>query len=54
MVTCCAVEGDANIFFRNRNFVLFTDGSPSGIPEDVLNGFVTADGAALGRPVGVR
>ena len=34
-------------------FVPFTDGSPSGMPEDVLDGFVTADGEALGRPVGV-
>jgi glucose/arabinose dehydrogenase len=23
------------------------------MPEDVLDGFVTADGAALGRPMGV-
>lgn len=44
---------DANIFFRNGNFVPFTDGSPSGMPEDILDGFVTADGEALGRPVGV-
>ena len=29
------------------------DGSPSGMPEDVIDGFVTADGEALGRPVGV-
>jgi glucose/arabinose dehydrogenase len=34
-------------------FVPFTDGSPSGMPEDVLDGFVNADGEALGRPVGV-
>ena len=34
-------------------FVPFTDGSPSGMPEDILDGFVTADGDALGRPVGV-
>ena len=34
-------------------FVPFTDGSPSGMPEDVLTGFVNADGEALGRPVGV-
>jgi glucose/arabinose dehydrogenase len=34
-------------------FVPFTDGSPSGMPEDILDGFVTADGEALGRPVGV-
>jgi glucose/arabinose dehydrogenase len=34
-------------------FVPFTDGRPSGMPEDVLDGFVNADGEALGRPVGV-
>ena len=34
-------------------FVPFTDGSPSGMPENVLTGFINADGAALGRPVGV-
>ena len=34
-------------------FVPFTDGSPSGMPEDVLDGFVNANGEALGRPVGV-
>jgi glucose/arabinose dehydrogenase len=34
-------------------FVPFTDGNPSGMPEDVLDGFVNADGEALGRPVGV-
>jgi glucose/arabinose dehydrogenase len=34
-------------------FVPFTEGHPSGAPEDVLTGFVDADGEALGRPVGV-
>jgi glucose/arabinose dehydrogenase len=34
-------------------FVPFTDGNPSGMPEDILDGFVNADGYALGRPVGV-
>ena len=34
-------------------FVPFADGSPAGPPEDILTGFVTADGDALGRPVGV-
>jgi glucose/arabinose dehydrogenase len=34
-------------------FVPFTDGSPSGMPENVLDGFVNANGEALGRPVGV-
>jgi glucose/arabinose dehydrogenase len=35
-------------------FVPFTDGKPSGKPQDVLTGFVNDDGQALGRPVGVR
>jgi glucose/arabinose dehydrogenase len=34
-------------------FVPFTDGRPSGMPEDVLSGFLGADGEAYGRPVGV-
>jgi glucose/arabinose dehydrogenase len=35
-------------------FVPFADGRPTGAPpEDVLTGFVDADGNALGRPVGV-
>ncbi|MGH8614269.1 MAG: PQQ-dependent sugar dehydrogenase, partial [Gammaproteobacteria bacterium] len=34
-------------------FVPFVDGRPAGAPEDVLTGFVNADGDALGRPVGV-
>ena len=34
-------------------FVPFTDGMPSGPPIDVLAGFVTANGDASGRPVGV-
>ena len=34
-------------------FVAFADGRPVGGPEDVLTGFVDADGNALGRPVGV-
>jgi glucose/arabinose dehydrogenase len=34
-------------------FVPFADGKPSGEPVDVLEGFVTAKGDALGRPVGV-
>ena len=34
-------------------FVPFADGYPSGPPEDVLTGFVSAQGDALGRPVGV-
>ena len=34
-------------------FVPFVDGHPSGLPEDVLTGFVDEAGNARGRPVGV-
>jgi glucose/arabinose dehydrogenase len=34
-------------------FVPFAAGHPSGAPVDVLTGFLDADGAAQGRPVGV-
>jgi glucose/arabinose dehydrogenase len=34
-------------------FVPFADGRPAGAPRTVLGGFVTDDGRALGRPVGV-
>ena len=34
-------------------FVPFADGHPAGTPEDILIGFVSAQGDALGRPVGV-
>ncbi len=34
-------------------FVPFKEGKPSGMPIDVLTGFVTEDGDAMGRPVGV-
>ena len=34
-------------------FVPFTDGKPSGQPIDVLTGFITGEGDAMGRPVGV-
>ncbi len=34
-------------------FVPFEDGKPAGAPEDFLSGFLTADGHAVGRPVGV-
>ena len=34
-------------------FVPFEGGRPSGMPEDVLTGFVNANGEAFGRPVGV-
>jgi glucose/arabinose dehydrogenase len=34
-------------------FVPFVDGHPAGPPQDVLTGFLSAEGNALGRPVGV-
>jgi len=34
-------------------FVPFKQGKPSGAPLDLLTGFLSADGKALGRPVGV-
>jgi glucose/arabinose dehydrogenase len=34
-------------------FVPFTNGKPSGVPVDVLTGFVRQGGDAMGRPVGV-
>jgi glucose/arabinose dehydrogenase len=34
-------------------FVPFEGGRPAGMPEDVLTGFVDAEGNAYGRPVGV-
>jgi glucose/arabinose dehydrogenase len=34
-------------------FVPFIDGKPAGEPLDVLTGFLSDDGRALGRPVGV-
>src|SRR6185312_6447934 len=34
-------------------FVPFKDGKPSGMPRDVLTGFLNNDGDAYGRPVGV-
>ena len=35
-------------------FVPFTNGMPSGKPQDVLTGFLNDKGEAQGRPVGVR
>ncbi|KZD11971.1 PQQ-dependent sugar dehydrogenase [Oceanibaculum pacificum] len=35
-------------------FVPFQDGKPAGQPLDVLTGFLSQDGEALGRPVGVE
>ncbi len=37
----------------NVVFVPFKDGKPSGAPVEVLNGFLSPDGDAWGRPVGV-
>jgi glucose/arabinose dehydrogenase len=37
----------------NVVFVPFSDGTPSGDPIDVLTGFVSPEGKAYGRPVGV-
>lgn len=34
-------------------FMPFANGRPAGLPEDVLTGFVDAEGRAQGRPVGV-
>ncbi|HEX5343945.1 MAG TPA: sorbosone dehydrogenase family protein [Duganella sp.] len=34
-------------------FVPFSGGKPSGPPQDFLSGFLSSDGKALGRPVGV-
>jgi glucose/arabinose dehydrogenase len=34
-------------------FIPFVDGRPNGSAEDVLTGFLDADGNAMGRPVGV-
>jgi glucose/arabinose dehydrogenase len=34
-------------------FVPFSNGRPSGMPQDVLTGFLDKDGKAQGRPVGV-
>ena len=34
-------------------FVPFESGKPSGVPVDVLTGFLSEEGTALGRPVGV-
>ncbi|UWU90161.1 DUF2231 domain-containing protein [Bradyrhizobium sp. CB1015] len=34
-------------------FVPFTDGKPSGPPQDVVTGFLNSDNQARGRPVGV-
>jgi glucose/arabinose dehydrogenase len=35
-------------------FVPFAGGKPAGPPQDILTGFLNADGEAQGRPVGVK
>lgn len=35
-------------------FVPFVGGAPNGLPEDILTGFINAEGQAMGRPVGVQ
>jgi glucose/arabinose dehydrogenase len=37
----------------NVVFIAFRDGKPSGAPVEVLNGFLSPEGEAWGRPVGV-
>src|SRR5687767_7186617 len=37
----------------NVVFVPFKDGRPVGLPQEVLSGFISSDGEAYGRPVGV-
>jgi glucose/arabinose dehydrogenase len=34
-------------------YVPFRNGRPSGVPQDVVTGFLTAKGQARGRPVGL-
>ena len=34
-------------------FQAFAEGKPSGLPDDVLTGFVGPEGQAFGRPVGI-
>jgi glucose/arabinose dehydrogenase len=34
-------------------YVPFADGKPNGPPQDLVTGFLSADGRAFGRPVGV-
>jgi glucose/arabinose dehydrogenase len=45
--------GVALAWYGSEAFVPFSDGRPSGLPVDVLTGFVSVDDEALGRPVGV-
>jgi glucose/arabinose dehydrogenase len=34
-------------------FIPFADGKPSGVPKDILTGFLSSEEKAKGRPVGV-
>jgi glucose/arabinose dehydrogenase len=34
-------------------FIRFADGKPSGAPQQILGGFLSPEGNAYGRPVGV-
>ena len=34
-------------------FVPFNDGAPTGAPQHIISGFLSGDGDAMGRPVGV-
>jgi glucose/arabinose dehydrogenase len=54
-----AVVGQHGSWNRNPRsgykviLVPFANGKPNGMPQDLLTGFLTADGDAYGRPVGV-
>lgn len=34
-------------------FIPFADGKPSGVPKDILTGFLSTAEKTMGRPVGV-
>ena len=34
-------------------YIPFTNGAPDGMPEEILGGFLDADGNARGRPAGL-
>src|SRR5688572_4101657 len=50
---CTAPENRERLSGYKVIFVPFRAGEPSGMPEDVLIGFVEERGEARGRPVGV-
>ena len=37
----------------NVVFIRFADGKPTGAPQEILSGFLSPEGNAYGRPVGV-